>query len=452
MEKKKLLFTNRELLLLIIPLVVQLALELVVGMIDSVMVSSVGEAAVSGVSLVDTVIQLIIYIFAAMASGGAIVAGQYLGSGNRENAKRACSELVWLNGALALVIMAALMLASGWIVGSLFGELAEDVSGYAHDYLMVIVFSIPAIALFEAGTAIFRTMGNSEITMKISLLMNILNCIGNAVLIYGLAMGTRGAAIATVIGRWFAAITVVVLLLNPKRELSIEKTWKHHFDRSMSKQIMKVGVPGGVENGIFQFGKIALLGLAATFGTSAITANAVTQTLASIEVIPGGAVQLAVVTIIARCVGAGDFEQAKYYNRKLLLITYAAHAVMGIVMGTGLPLILSVYNLSEETAALTTSMFLWHTAGAVLIWPLAFDLPASLRAAGDVKFPMIISICSMWIFRFGGAYLLANILGFGAVGIWIAMSMLDWGFRAIVYSVRWGSGKWRTKRIVMEAK
>lgn len=442
------LFTPRQLRLLVLPLIVELALKLVVGMVDSVMVASAGEAAVSGVSLVDTVMQLVIYVFAAMASGGAVVAGQYLGSGNGERARRAADELMWLNMALSLVIMLAVLLASRWIVGSLFGQIEAQVAYHASGYLFYVALSIPAIAIFEAGTAIYRTMGNAKITMKISLLMNAINCAGNAVLIYGLSMGAAGAAIATLVARWVAAIIVVGLLLNQKLELHLFKTLRHRFDLALSRQIMSVGVPGGVENGVFQLGKIALLGLTATFGTSAITANAITQTLASIQVIPGSAIQLAMVTVIARCVGAQDYAQARYYNRKLLLTAYLSLIVLSAALYLCLPGILSLYGLSQATAQLTGDMFLWHTLGAALLWPLAFDLPASLRAAGDVKFPMLISILSMWAFRFGGAYLLAYPLGMGAVGVWAAMALLDWGFRAVIYCLRWRGGKWQRMRVI----
>lgn len=445
---QKYLFSGKAMAGLIVPMVVELSLKLVVGMVDSVMVSTAGEAAVSGVSLIDTVMQLIIYIFAAMASGGAVVAGQYLGRGDRSLAKKAADELMWLNTLLAGVVTVAVLAASQWIVGSLFGDIADAVAVSAGDYLFYTAFSIPAIAVFEAGAAVFRTMNDSKTTMKISLLMNVINCVGNTLLIYGCAMGVKGAAISTLAARWAAAVIITILLLNQKRELCLKRTLYHRFHLQLTKQILRVGVPGGVENGVFQIGKIILVGLAATFGTSAITANAITQTLASIEVIPGSAVQLAAVTLIARCVGAGDYEQAKFYNRKLLKITYISHSVLGAAMYFGLPLILSVYSLTPETGALIGAMFLWHTIGAVTVWPLAFDLPAALRAAGVVKYPMVLSIVSMWVFRFGGAYLLSKSLGIGAVGIWIAMAVLDWGFRAVGYVFRWRSGKWKTKGII----
>ncbi len=429
------------------PLIIELALKLIVGMIDSVMVASVGEAAVSGVSLVDSVIQLLIYIFAAVAAGGAVVAGQYLGAKKQKEARDAAAELLWLNVVLAVGITILVFALSDWMLLHLFGTIEADVFRYAQQYFEIVILSIPAIGIFEAGTSIFRTMNNAKMTMKLSLLMNLINAVGNAILIYGFSMETRGAALATLVSRWIAAVLIVVLLLDTKRELYVEKTWKHKFSLSLSKSIMAMGIPGGVENGIFQLGKIAILGLVAEFGTMAITANAVAQTMGAIEMIPGSAIQLAVVTIIARCVGAEDFEQAKYFNRKLLKISYLVILGWSAVLLLALPFILKLYSLSPQTADLATKLVYCHAAGAVLLWPLAFDLPASLRAAGDVRFPMVISIFSMWTFRFGGAWVLAKPLGLGVVGVWLAMSYLDWGFRALCFGVRWKQGRWKTKRI-----
>ena len=354
---------------------------------------------------------------------------------------------MWLNAIISLIIMLLMFAISEWILTHLFGRIDADVYYHAKRYLFVAIFSIPAIGLFEAGTAIFRTMNDSETTMKISLLMNAINAVGNAILIYGFLMGTQGAALSTLVSRWVAAFIVVGLLLNPKRELSLERSLSHRFDWSLTKNILRLGIPNGVENGLFQLGKIVLLGFVATFGTSAITANAVSQTLASLEVIPGSAIQLAMIPVISRCVGKKDFEQARYYNGKLMKMAYAAMWIWCGVMVLSLPGVLKIYQLSEETAKLMVTMFLWHTAGAVTIWPLSFDLPASLRASGDVRFPMIISIFSMWTMRLGGAHFLATVMQLGAVGVWIAMSMLDWGFRGIIYVFRWRSGKWMEKRL-----
>ena len=435
-------YSDRDLLMLVGPLVVELALKLIVGLVDSIMVASVGEAAVSGVSLIDSLVQLLIYIFAALASGGAVAAGQFLGAGDKKPAKKAAGELFWLNGVLAVGIMVLIMITGQWILGHVFGEIKEDVEFHAWRYFVVIMVSIPAIGLYEAGTAIFRTMNDSRTTMKISLCMNVLNAIGNAVLIYGFGMGTAGAAVSTVVSRWFAVVVLLGLLLKPGCELGLERSFRHRFEWKMSKRILELGIPNGVENGMFQLGKIAILGLVAVFGTSAITANAVTQTFASMEMIPGNAVQLAMIPVVSRCVGAKDYEQAKFYNKRLLFVSYVTIWAWSALMVIGLPVLLGFYHLSAGTESMARQMFLIHAAGASLVWPLAFDLPAALRAAGDVKFPMAASVVSMWVFRFCGAYVLAKVIGIGAVGVWVAMAFLDWGGRSAAYVWRWKSGKW----------
>lgn len=445
---EKELFSNRDLLQLMIPLVIELALTLVVGLTDSIMVSSAGEAAVSGVSLVDTVMQLIIYIFSAMATGGAVVAGQYLGCGKKEEARNSAAELIWLNAALSAGIMAIVLAASQWILRSLFGEITREVYENARVYLLITALSIPGIGLYEAGAAVFRTMGNAAVTMKISALMNLINIVGNGILIYGCGLGTRGAAIATLLSRIVAAVAIILLLLDHRQELYLERTWKHRFQWKQVKKILLVGIPGGVENGIFQLGKIVLLSFVSAYGTAAIAANAITQTIASIQVIPGSAIQLGIVTVISRCIGAGDYGQAVRYNRKLIRYSYGALALLDIPIFLGLPWILKLYHLSPETAQLTNNMVFWHTLGAVVVWPLAFDLPASLRAAGDVSFVMILSILSMWICRIGGAWLFASVMGLGAVGVWMAMAVMDWGTRAMICSIRWKGGAWKQKRII----
>lgn len=447
---KNLIYSNGDLLRLVVPLMIELALQLVVGLLDSIMVSSVGESAVSGVSLVDSVMQLLIYIFSALAAGGAIVAGQFLGAGRKQDANRAAGELVWLNALLSLGIMALMLALGDWLLAHLFGRIDAAVHFHARRYLFTVLFSIPAIGVYEACASIFRTMSDSKTTMKLSLMMNFINCAGNAALIYGCSMGARGAALSTVVSRWLAAVLAVALLLNSRRELHLQRTLRHRFDGLLTRKILQMGVPNGVENGIFQLGKILLLGLITTFGTSAITANAVSQTLSSLEVIPGSAIQLAMVSVISHCVGARDYEQVRYYNRKLIRLAYVAIAVWSALLLSSLPLLLSIYHLTAETSRLMLSLFLCHTLGAVLIWPLAFDLPAALRASGDVRFTMVVSVTSMWVFRLGGAYLLSRALGLGPLGVWISMAFLDWGFRAVVYLARWRSGKWKTKGILMD--
>ncbi len=428
-------------------MIIDFFLTFLVGMLDSIMVASINESAVSGVALVDQLIQLVIMIFSALAVGGTVVAGQYLGSDNREKARNSIWQMLWFMILTALIIMVVTVVFRHEVFRLLFGQITDEVAGYADKYLLICAASIPMLAVHQAGAAVFRTMGDARIPMWISLMMNILNFGGNAIFIFGLEMDTDGAGYATLLSRTTAALAVTILLLNRKRPLYYPRTIRWRPDGPLIRKILYVGIPNGVENGMFQLGKILLLSLVTTFGTSAITANAITQNVAQIQCIPGFAVNMAVMTVIARCVGYGDLKQVEYYRKRLLLIQYLSMGAVCIIMYLAMPLILKMYQASGDTASIAIQMVTWHTFGAVILWAPAFGTPAALRAAGDVTYPMVISMITMWAVRILGAYLLAGPLGFGAVAVWIAM-LLDWAARILFFLPRWHSGRWISKKVV----
>ena len=407
-DRSHYLFDNKALTALIIPLIVEQLLAVLVGMADSIMVANVGEAAVSGVSLVDNIMVLLINIFAALATGGAVVAGQYLGQKREKDACIAAKQLIWFIFLCSVGITAIVYLGRNFILHSVFGAIDADVMSSANTYLMIVTASIPLIALYNGGAAIFRAMGNSKVSMQVSIVMNVINVAGNAILIYGFHRGTEGVAIPTLVSRMVAAILILGLLCNQTRVLHLEKTLRYHLNGSMVKRILNIGVPNGLENSMFQLGKILVLSLVSTFGTSAIAANAVSNAVALFQILPGMAISLAVTTVISRCVGAGDYEQAKYYTRKLLKITYCCMAVTVALIFAVLPLIMKVYNLSAGTSAESEKILLFHGCSAILVWPIAFNLPAVFRASGDVRYSMITSIVSMWIFRIAFSYILGK--------------------------------------------
>lgn len=441
-EKKPYLFDNRALMALIIPLIIEQMLAVLVGMADSIMVASVGEAAVSGVSLVDNIMVLLINVFAALGTGGAVVAGQYLGQQRKEKACQAAEQLVWFITICAVVITLVIYACKYWILHGVFGQIEADVMGHADTYLMIVTASIPFIALYNGGAAIFRTMGNSEISMRVSIVMNIINVAGNAILIYGFHRGTEGVAIPTLVSRMTAAILIMVLLADRRRAIYVRPSRRYRPDWAMIRKILGIGVPNGLENSMFQLGKIIVLSLVSTFGTYAIAANAVSNVIASFLVLPGMAIALAVTTVIARCVGAGDYGQVKYYTKKLLCITYACMVVTNVIIVLVLPLILKAYDLSSRTAEVTTDIVIFYAVCCVLIWPLAFTIPATFRASGDAKMCMVISVVSMWIFRIIFSYILGKYMGMGVFGVWVAM-IIDWVVRSICFIARYFSGKWK---------
>lgn len=446
-DRSHYLFSNRELANLIGPLVIEQLLAVFVGMADSIMVANVGEAAVSGVSLVDNIMILIINIFAALATGGAVVAGQYIGRKDEKSACKAATQLVWFVSLSAVAIMILVYFGKDIILNQVFGHITAEVKGHADIYLLIVTASIPFIALYNGGAAIFRAMGNSQVSMRVSLLMNAINVTGNAILVFGLRIGTAGVAIPTLISRMVAAIVITVLLCNQTCILHIERTLKIRFDGRMIRKILAIGVPNGLENSMFQLGKILVLSLVSTFGTYAIAANAVSNAIALFQILPGMAISLAITTVISQCVGANDYEQVHYYLKKLLAIIYVAMVGTVALIFLALPLILKAYNLSDQTAAAATNIIHFHGISAMIIWPLSFALPAAYRAAGDAKACMYTSIVSMWIFRIGFSYLVGKYMGLGVFGVWVAM-VIDWVVRAICFIIRYFNGKWKHGAIV----
>lgn len=445
-EVEERMFSNRDLVKLIIPLIMEQLLNVTMGLTDSIMTASIGEAAVSGVSLVDSVMVLLINMFSALATGGAVVAGQYLGVKKRMMACKTADQLVLFITCLSTVIMAGIYLCSHLILHGVFGRIEPDVMNNARIYLWIVTASIPFIAVYNGCAALFRIMGNSKIAMDMSLMMNGINIVGNSVLIYGLKIGVAGAAIPTLLSRIAAAVIMLVLLKNQDQSVHLSHHFHFRFKGYLIQKILHIGVPNGIENSMFQLGKIMVLSLVASFGTSAITANAVCNVLALFQIIPGLAVGFAVLTVVSRCVGSRDYDAAKYYTKKLLKVAYASLIGLNIVVVLLLPLIIKVYNLSPETAALTQKIMIYHTICCVTIWPASFTIPNTLRASNDVKYCMVIAIISMWIFRICFSFVLGQWMGLGVFGVWIAMT-LDWAVRGVLFIGRFVRGKWQYQAI-----
>ena len=436
------LFSRNDLVRLIIPLIVDQFLQVAVGLSDSIMVARVGEAAVSGVSLVDTVMLLIINIFTALATGGAVIAGQYLGRRDPKTGCEATAQLFNFTFLFSIFIMILGYLGQNVILYHVFGKIEPEVMKDSRTYLLIVLSSIPMIAMYNAGAAIFRAMGNSNIAMKTSLLMNSINVFGNALLIFGFHRGVEGVAIPTVVSRGVACVVILILLNNQKHELHILHPYPFKIKWNVLKKILYIGIPNGLENSMFQLGKIAVLSLVSGLGTASLAANAVGNNIANFAILPGMSFGFALLTVCAQCVGAGDFEQVKYYTKHMMRVEYLCLIASNLIVILALPFILSVYNLSDEAAQYANDIILYHAACVVTIWPLSFTLPNTLRAAADVKVTMVLSIISMWVFRFGFSYLLTMVFHMGIFGVWVAMT-IDWLVRGIFFVCRYRSGRWQ---------
>ena len=437
------LFSKKDLRKLIIPLILEQTLAITVGMADTMMISSAGEAAVSGVSLVDMFNNLIISVLAALATGGAVVTSQCIGAGRREEACRSARQLVFTEAAITIGISVLVLLFHRQILGLFFGQIEADVMQNAIIYLIISVFSFPLLAVYDSCAALYRSMGNAQITLKISLLMNVINVVGNAIGVYVLKLGVAGVAIPSLVSRGVAGVVLFTLLHNPDNLVFLTRG-KFKVDATIVKRILFIGIPSGIENGIFQLGRVLVVSIIAAFGTSQIAANGVANSLDSMGCIVGQAMSLAMITVIGRCVGAGEEGQVRYYTKKLLGETYFYTAVINSIILLLLPWILQIYGLGEETTRLSYILVMIHDGMAIFLWPASFVLPNMLRACNDVKYTMVVSIFSMITFRIGFSYVFGVHMGWMAVGVWAAM-VIDWVFRVLCFVGRDLAGTWRKK-------
>ena len=438
------LFSGRNLRKIMVPLMIEQALGVTIGMLDTVMVSSAGEAAVSGVSLVDTINLLMVYLFSALAGGGSVVISQLLGRQEQDKARDAAKQLLYVVSLSSLAIALAAVCFRIQILNLVFGKVTVEVMENARIYFLITAFSYPFLGLYNACCSIFRAAGNTRISMIVSVVINLINFGGNALLIFGFHLGAAGAAIATLLSRVIGSVIMLVLSLNPKNPLHIRQLLRYRPQWALIKKICWIGIPNGIENGMFQFGKVLTQSIISGFGTVQIAANAAAGSLVAIQYIPGTAIGLTMVTVVGRCIGADEKQQAKHYTKKLLGITYGVVIGISVLMSVFSRQLTGLYNLSADSAALASGLLILHGIGISTVWPTAFTLPNAFRAASDVRYTMVLSVLSMWLFRVGLSYVFGVALEMGVMGIWLAM-ICDWVFRAVIFGIRYCRGIWLTK-------
>ncbi len=410
------MFSRKDLVKLLAPLVVEQRLSVLVGMADVVMVAAVGETAVSGVSLVDSISVLIIQMLSALATGGAVVCAQYVGRKDTDRACQAAGQLLIITTMVSAAAAALALIGNRRLLSLIFGHVEEAVMNNAMIYFWISALSYPFLAVYNSCAALYRAMGNSKISMFVSMAMNLMNVLGNAICIFGLHMGVEGVAIPTLISRAFAAVVMLILIQRPQNLVRIQNFRSLRLRMDMVRSILQVGVPNGMESTMFQFGKLFLQSLVSSLGTVAIAGYAVSCNLVMFEYLPGNALGLGLITIVGQCVGAGEWEQARDYTKMLLKVHYGVLLVICTLMITFRYPVVGIYNLSPEASETAAAMIFVHSL-AMVFWPLAFALPYYMRASFDAPFTMYISVGSMWLFRIGFAYFFVVVLMLGVLGV-----------------------------------
>jgi putative MATE family efflux protein len=441
-------WNNRALFNMIWPLMVEQVLAVTMGAADTAMVSSVGEFAISGVNIVDNINNLLIIAFVALCTGGAVVVSQYIGRRDTGNARLAARQLVYVVTAVSLIIMVITLVIRRPLISFIYGNIEDDVMTAAVIYLMITAFSYPMLAIYNACAALFRSIGNSKVTMRIALFVNILNIGGNALFIFVFRLGVVGAALSTLISRTVAAVVLtVMLILNTRDPISLAGIFKIKIVRSMIRNILNVGIPSGLESSMFQVGRLLTQRIFTVFGTAAIAGNAIASVVNSFSFMPGNAYSMVLLTVVGQCVGAGDYAAARKNTAKIMKLSYITIIAMNLLVYIFLEQVVGLFSLSGEAHDFAMSFLRVHCISMAIGWAMSFGLPNALRAAGDARFVMVAASISMWTVRVSFAYLLTYVFGVGPLGVWIAMGC-DFISRGTSYLVRWKSGKWEKKRVI----
>lgn len=449
MEHQQHMFSNRMICSLLIPVVLEQLLNSIMGTADTMMVSNVGSAAISAVSLVDSINVLVIQAFSALAAGGAIICAQYIGQRNKEKANESARQVLFIITAISVAVSLICLVFQKPLLRLIFGSVEPAVMRASETYFFYTALSFPFIAAYDSAASIFRAQDNTKGPMIISMISNVMNIAGNAVMIWVFHMGVAGAALSTLISRIFCAVVVIIQLRKEKegQEIVVRDYFEIRPDWSMIRRILGLGIPSGIENSMFQLGKLAIQSTVSTLGTTAIAAQAMTNILENLNGIAAIGVGVGLMTIVGQCLGAGRQDEAVYYIKKLCVIAEVIIIIscLGVFALTKPITILG--GMEKESADMCFHMVMWITIVKPLVWIMAFIPEYGLRAAGDVKFSMIVSCCTMWACRFCLCVFLIRVMGFGPMGVWIGM-FADWTLRGIIFTWRFHSRKWLQHKVI----
>lgn len=441
------LYNNTDLRKLLLPIIVEQLLSSLMGTADTMMVSNIGSAAISAVSLVDSINILVIQALAALAAGGAILCAQYLGSHNQKEANQAARQVLFVMVFLSTALSAFCLIFRDPLLGLIFGKVEADVMSNSKIYFFLTLLSFPFIGLYDAGASIMRSQNNSRNPMLISVISNFLNIGGNAILIFVFGMGVKGAAISTLVSRIFCAVVVILQLRNDQAPICITNYFSIRPDWTLIKKILFIGIPSGIENSMFQFGKLAIQSTVSTLGTVAIAAQAMTNILENLNGIAAIGIGIGLMTVVGQCLGAGRQDEAVYYVKKLSWLAEAVVITSCLLVFILTKPITILAGMEPASARLCLSMITFITIVKPISWVMSFIPGYGMRAAGDVKFSMITSCCTMWLCRVSLCIYLCRVWGFGPIAVWIGM-FSDWTLRAIIFGIRFHSGKWLNHHVI----
>lgn len=431
---------------LFVPLLVDQVFISLTSILNSSMISGSGAAAVSAVSTVDIVNQFLVNLFTAVGVGGTVVVAQYMGQSESRKAGQGASQAILSSALISALVAVVMILFCRPILGILFGSAEQEVLRLSARYMIGLCSTYPFFAVYMATSGILRSLGDARAAMAISLGMNILYVLGNFVFVTLLRWSVAGLTYSLLIARVLGAAACVFYLIRTKPELEIRPRDFLRLDFRMQKSVLYIGVPAAAEQMFFHGGKILTQTFVVMLGTMATAANGIANSISSIFYIPGNVFSLCIVTIVGRCVGAGRPEEGRTFTKHLNRVSVVMALATTLLMLPFVPVILKGYHQPELDATVLLLVSIC-CAGLFTFWPRSFVTAAGLRAAGDATFTSVASLTTMWLVRVLLGYVLGILLHLGVAGVWLAM-VIEWGVRAVVFSLRLKGEKWHSHKFL----
>ncbi|MNW35359.1 MATE family multidrug exporter [compost metagenome] len=437
----------KQIIAIIIPILVDQAFIILMSLLNTAMVSSSGVAAVSAVSMVDSLNIFLINVFVAVATGGTVIVAQYKGSGNLEMVSRAASQAISAVAILSILLSSFVIVFHTPTLNLLFGNADADVLQNAKIYLIGSCISYPFIAIFQAVSGVLRGVAETRACLRLSLIMNLTFLGLNVLLITIFNMGVRGLIISMILARVLGMVTSLIYLLKYNQTLRFKIKNALSIDFSMLKKIMFIGLPFAAEQMFFNGGKLLTQTFIVQLGTFAITVNAISGSIALVYQIGSQALSIAVVTVVGQCIGRRDIQDARKFIKSFLGLSTVFFIIGIVVLLPLFPLLMKLFSPPEEIISTIFALTLLNAIAQPFLWSCSFILPSALRAAGDSSFTSISSLLTMWLFRVILGYFLGITLNFGIMGVWVAM-VAEWGIRGMIFAWRFRGDKWYAHKLI----
>ena len=442
---------RKNVLKLAVPIIVEQTFVMMLGVCNTMMAGHIGEEAVSAIGMVDSINMLFISFFAALSVGATVVVAQQIGQEKPKKANETAKQAIVSGVIVAGVITLLLWIFRVPLINFLYGSAEELVKSNAKLYIEFTLLTYPFIAIEQIANGILRGAGDTKTPMYITMFMNIINIILGYRLIYGIdflhipSFGIMGAALAIAIARMIGSVIIIIVLFRGSKIIKIKKLFPFKFDMKVQKSIFNIGIPAGMEQVIFQTGKLLVQVFIVTMGTASIASNAIGMSITQIINVPGNALCLAATTLVGQYIGRDDIKGAKSTLIYLVKIATICLVSIGIIFVPIAEWLASLYTNVPEVIRLT-GILIKSNSVAMVVWAISFVLSSGLKGAGDTRYTMMTAFIGMWVFRIGLGYVLGIVFKMGILGIWIAM-YIDWFVRGTMYSVRLKGTNWLGHRI-----